>query len=137
MLAALLDEPYYSAPAPKSTGKELFSRDYLAARLDPSVSGDDVIATVTELTAVVVARELAAHRLAEVYASGGGTANPVLMRRLAELADCRVRTIDELGVPSEAKEAYAFALMGFLAAHGLPGTVPSCTGAAGHGCSAR
>jgi anhydro-N-acetylmuramic acid kinase len=42
-----------------------------------------------------------------------------------------VRTIDELGVPSDAKEAYAFALMGFLTVHGLPGTVPSCTGAAG------
>ncbi len=86
---------------------------------------------MTELTAVVAARELAAHRLAEVFVSGGGTANPTLMRRLAGLADCRVRTIDELGVPSDAKEAYAFALMGFLAAHGLPGTVPSCTGATG------
>jgi anhydro-N-acetylmuramic acid kinase len=131
LLARLLDEPYYAAAAPKSTGKELFSRDYLVARLDPSLPGDDVIATVTELTAVVVARELAAHGLAEVFASGGGTANPTLMRRLADLADCRVRTIDELGVPSDAKEAYAFALMGFLSVHGLPGTVPACTGATG------
>ena len=131
LLARLLDEPYYAAAAPKSTGKELFSWDYLAARLDATLPGDDVIATVTELTAVVAARELDAHRLAEVFVSGGGTANPTLMRRLAELAGCRVRTIDELGVPSDAKEAYAFALLGFLAAHGLAGTVPSCTGATG------
>ncbi|WP_432476903.1 anhydro-N-acetylmuramic acid kinase [Nocardioides sp. GXQ0305] len=131
LLEALLDEPYYALPAPKSTGKELYSWDYLARRLDPSLSGDDVIATVTELTAVVTARELAVHGLDEVFVSGGGTGNPTLMARLAELAEGRVRTIDELGVPSDAKEAYAFALMGFLTAHGLPGTVPSCTGAAG------
>jgi len=131
LLARLLDEPYYAAAAPKSTGKELFSRDYLAARLDPALPGDDVIATVTELTAVVVARELAAHGLGEVFVSGGGTRNPTLMRRLAELAHSRVSPIDELGVPADSKEAYAFALLGFLAACGLPGTVPSCTGAAG------
>ena len=130
LLAALLDEPYYAAAAPKSTGKELFSWDHLAARLGPSPVGDDVIATVTELSAVVVARELAAHRLTEVVASGGGTRNPTLMRRLADLADSRVRTIDELGVSSDAKEAYAFALLGFLTVQGLAGTVPSCTGAA-------
>ena len=131
LLAALLEEPYYSARPPKSTGKELFSWDYLAARIDPSTPGDDVIATVTELTAVVAARALEEQSLTEVYVSGGGTRNPTLMRRLVDLAECEVRTIDDLGVPSDAKEAYAFALLGFLTAHGLPGTVPSCTGATG------
>ena len=131
LLAALLDEPYYTAPAPKSTGKELFSRDYLSRYLGPGHTGDDVIATVTELTAVVAARELAAHGLTEVFVSGGGTRNATLMGRLEERADCTVRTIDGLGVPSDAKEAYAFALLGFLTVHGLAGTVPSCTGADG------
>ena len=67
-----------------------------------------------------------------MIASGGGTANPALMAALGEeLPGVAVRTIDELGVPSAAKEAYAFAVLGWLTAHGLPGTVASCTGAAG------
>ncbi len=45
------------------------------------------------------------------------------------LGDVPLRTSDELGLPSAAKEAYAFAVLGFLTAHGLPGTVPACTGA--------
>jgi anhydro-N-acetylmuramic acid kinase len=66
----------------------------------------------------------------EVIASGGGTENPVLMKALGErTAPAQLRTIDDLGVPSAAKEAYAFAVLGFLTWHGLPGNVPSCTGA--------
>jgi anhydro-N-acetylmuramic acid kinase len=131
LLARLVAEPYYAATPPKSTGKELFHWPYLRSRIDGSRNPDDVIATVTELTAVLVARELERHALAEVFVSGGGTRNPWLMQRLSALAPsgCQVRKIDELGLPSEAKEAYAFALLGFLTAHGLPGTVASCTGA--------
>ncbi|HWM74476.1 MAG TPA: anhydro-N-acetylmuramic acid kinase [Nocardioides sp.] len=131
LLARLLAEPYYAETPPKSTGKELFHLPYLQSRIDGSPNPDDVIATVTELTAVLVARELERHALAEVFVSGGGTRNPWLMQRLAALApsECRVRTIDDLGIPSEAKEAYAFAMLGFLTVHGLPGTVASCTGA--------
>jgi anhydro-N-acetylmuramic acid kinase len=52
------------------------------------------------------------------------------MRALAErIAPARLRTIDDLGVPSAAKEAYAFAVLGFLTVSGLPATIPSCTGA--------
>ncbi|MFB9837349.1 anhydro-N-acetylmuramic acid kinase, partial [Actinoallomurus acaciae] len=73
--------------------------------------------------------------VAEVIASGGGTANPALLADLAAELDRRagasLRTIDELGIPSGAKEAYAFAVLGWLTAHGLPGTVASCTGATG------
>jgi anhydro-N-acetylmuramic acid kinase len=66
----------------------------------------------------------------ELVAAGGGTRNPTLMRGLTEsLPTTRIRTIDDWGIPIEAKEAYAFALLGFLSVHGLRGTVPSCTGA--------
>jgi anhydro-N-acetylmuramic acid kinase len=131
LLAELLAEPYYAAPAPKSTGKELFHAGYLDAALrrcglsDP----DDVIATVTELTARTVAAACAEHGVTEVIAAGGGVRNPVLMGRLRELIPT-VRTSDELGVPPQAKEAYAFALLGWLSWHGLPGALPSVTGAA-------
>ncbi len=132
LLEALLRDPYYAQPAPKSTGKERFHRDYLAGFLAdaPDVDGDDVIATLAALTAETIARAAAEHGVVELIASGGGTANPVLMEELRTRATgVAVRTIDDLGVPSGAKEAYWFAVLGFCTLHGIPGTVASCTGA--------
>lgn len=132
LLKRLLADPYYARPAPKTTGKELFHLPYLLAALDGlgDLPADDVVATLTALTARTVADAVRAHGGSEVIASGGGIRNPVLMRMLAdELPGVPVRTSDELGLASAAKEAYAFALLGFLTLHGVPGTVPSCTGA--------
>ena len=139
LLTALLNHPYYALPAPKSTGKELFHWEYVRERLPGDrlpgdrLPADDVIATVTELSARVVADELARHQVDEVFVSGGGARNPWLMQRLGALAPhgCRLAGILDLGVGSDEKEAYAFALLGFLTVHGVPATVPSCTGAAG------
>ncbi len=132
LLDRLLGEPYYSKPWPKTTGKELFNLPYLLAALEGLVvdSWNDVVTTVTFVTARTIADAM--HRLGatEVIASGGGVRNPVLMRMLEQqLAETPLRTSDELGIPAQAKEAYAFAALGFLSAHGMPGTVPSCTGA--------
>ncbi|MFI7429465.1 anhydro-N-acetylmuramic acid kinase [Micromonospora sp. NPDC049836] len=134
LLALLLAEPYYAAPPPKSTGKELFHAGYLDARLaalGEPVAVDDVLATLTELTARTVADACDRHRVTEVVAAGGGVRNPTLRARLAALGQgrWRLRTTDELGVPAQAKEAYAFALLGWLSWHGLPGAIPSVTGA--------
>ena len=82
------------------------------------------------MTAKAVADALNHYDVREVVASGGGTRNPALMRMLQDAAPTvRLRAIEEWGIASEAKEAYAFAVLGFLAVHGLPGTVPACTGA--------
>ncbi|MFD6566349.1 anhydro-N-acetylmuramic acid kinase [Micromonospora profundi] len=134
LLADLLAEPYYAAPPPKSTGKELFHAGYLdrhLAALGEPVPVDDLLATLTELTARVVAAECDRHRVVEVIAAGGGVRNPTLLGRLAALGAGRwtLRGIDEWGVPAQAKEAYAFALLGWLSWHGLPGAIPSVTGA--------
>ncbi|NLU69341.1 anhydro-N-acetylmuramic acid kinase [Streptomyces sp. HNM0574] len=132
LLRRLLDEPYYARPAPKTTGKELFHLPYLRAALGSSspLPDADLVATLTRLTAVTVADALRAAGVTEVLASGGGTRNPVLMRMLGEeLPGVPVRDSDVYGLPSDAKEAYAFAVLGFLTVHGLPGTVPACTGA--------
>ncbi|MEV0950229.1 anhydro-N-acetylmuramic acid kinase [Promicromonospora sp. NPDC050249] len=130
LLARLLDEPYYARPAPKSTGKELFHLDYLLARLGPTPpTPEDLLATLVTLTARTVA-DAVRHTATEVVASGGGTRNPVLMAALrAELPGVAVRTSDELGVPSQAKEALAFAVLGWHTWHGLPGVLPGATGA--------
>ncbi|MBT2507890.1 anhydro-N-acetylmuramic acid kinase [Streptomyces sp. ISL-98] len=132
LLRRLLDEPYYAKPAPKTTGKELFNLPYLRAALAGfgPLPAEDVVATLTRLTARTVAEAVRPFGATEVIASGGGTRNPVLMAQLREeLGGVPLLTSDELGLPSAAKEAYAFAVLGWLTAHGLPGTVPSCSGA--------
>ncbi|MDZ5077995.1 anhydro-N-acetylmuramic acid kinase [Nesterenkonia sp. HG001] len=143
LLEALLAEPYYARPAPKTTGKELFHGDHLDAALHrratlpgPRPRDVDVVATVTALTARTVAQACRRHDVGEVVASGGGTRNPTLMRMLrAELthggALIELTTTDDaFGLPEGAKEACLTALLGWLSWHGLPGTLPSVTGAA-------
>ncbi|HEY6737905.1 MAG TPA: anhydro-N-acetylmuramic acid kinase [Actinopolymorphaceae bacterium] len=133
LLGSLLAEPYYRREPPKSTGKELFNASYLAEQLAPfpDLPSSDILATLTELTARVIVTEIDRHDVSEVVASGGGVRNPLLMRRVRELASpgLTVRSIDDFGIPSGAKEAYAFAVLGYLTVHGVPATIPSCTGA--------
>ena len=133
LLALLLDDFFLAQPPPKTTGKERYHHAFTEDALDHlgrDVDGDDLLATLTAHAAEVAAAECRRHGVTDVIASGGGTENPVLMNALARrIAPARLRTIDDLGVPSAAKEAYAFAVLGFLSWHGLSGNVPSCTGA--------
>ncbi|WP_405867252.1 MULTISPECIES: anhydro-N-acetylmuramic acid kinase [unclassified Streptomyces] len=132
LLRRLLDEPYYALPAPKTTGKELFHLGYLRDALAGfgTLRAEDVVATLTMLTARTVADAVLAVGATEVIVSGGGTLNPVLMEMLGRrLPGTAVRTSDELGLASDAKEAYAFAVLGVLTMHGLAGTEPASTGA--------
>lgn len=134
LLQAFLEEPYYSLPAPKSTGKELFHLPYLVAHAGPVSSWDiqNLMATLLELTVETVAREVEKYSLSKLYVAGGGSANPVMMKRLQErLPNCGVSSIAELGIDPRAKESITFALIGYLTLHGLPGQIPSCTGATG------
>ncbi|WP_327035387.1 anhydro-N-acetylmuramic acid kinase [Micromonospora ureilytica] len=132
LLRRLLDEPYYRLPGPKSTGKELFHLPYLLAALAdaPTPDPQDVLATLTRLTAVTVAGACRDHGVTRLVVSGGGAHNPTLMRMIAdELPGVHLSSSDDLGIASDAKEALAFALLGYLTVHGLPGTLPSGTGA--------
>jgi anhydro-N-acetylmuramic acid kinase len=132
LLAQLLDEPYYALPVPRSTGKELFNAAYVHAfqGRHPDLSGPDLVATLTALTARTVADAVAAHGVDTLVCSGGGCANPTLMAMLRErAAGVDVRLVSEFGAPVDTKEAICFALIGWHTAHGLPGTIPTCTGA--------
>lgn len=133
LLEVLLDEPYYRLPAPKSTGKELFHLGYVETALAKAGSrvGDaDLVATLTELTVRTVAGDVRAAGVETLVVSGGGCRNPVIMRGLrAALPGVEVAVSDDYGAPADDKEAIAFALIGWLTAHGLPGTVPGGTGA--------
>lgn len=130
LLGRLLADPYYDLAPPKSTGKELFHLAALTEVLGGRPIDDDVLATLVELTVETVARACEQHGVTEVFGAGGGMSNPFLRQRLAaRLGSVPLRDFDELGIPAATKEAYLFALLGFLTVHGLPGTVPSCTGA--------
>jgi anhydro-N-acetylmuramic acid kinase len=126
LLDRLLDDPYYARPAPKTTGKEHFNLGHLGG-----FSGhapEDVLATLTELTARTVVGAAHAHGVTELIVSGGGVNNATLMAAIGHALP--TITSDALGLPAQDKEAYAFALLGFLTVHGLPGTLARCTGAA-------
>lgn len=130
LLAELLAEPYFSLEPPKSTGRELFSLAYLEPRLPAGLGLDDVLATLAALTAQSVAKACLAQSVTEVVAAGGGTFNPTLMNMLREaLGAVPIRSIEEWGIPPAAKEAYAFALLGFMTAHNWPGVAAGATGA--------
>lgn len=125
LLEVLLADPYYAMAPPKSTGKERFHREHVAAALAKvgHVAGDDLLATLVELTAVTVADACRAHGVTRVVASGGGVRNPTLMAALRRrLAPATLVTSDELGLPSSAKEAYLTALLGFLTWSGVTAT---------------
>ena len=134
LLESFLAEPYYALPAPKSTGKELFHLPYLITHAGPVSLWkiENIMATLLELTIETVAREVEKYSLSKLYVAGGGSANPVMMKRLQErLTNCEVFSIAQLGIDPRAKESVTFALIGYLTLHGLPGQIPSCTGASG------
>ncbi len=136
VLAGLLGDPFFAAPPPKSTGRERFGDQY-ARELHQQAPGPDGVATAVELTARTVADAVARWTPpgVEVVASGGGCHHPGLMaslgRQLAGRGNHPLRRFDELFFPGDAKEAVAFALLGYLTLHGQPGNVPAATGAAG------
>jgi anhydro-N-acetylmuramic acid kinase len=123
LLRELLEDPYYAQPPPKSTGREHFHTEYVTAPATP-----DLLATLTELTAVTVAQALEPYGVTEVIASGGGVRNPALMGAIARRVN-RLTTAEEAGLDPAAKEAYLMALLGFLTWHGIPGVPPGLTGA--------
>jgi len=145
LLTALLGHPYYRLPPPKTAGREQFglheAREIWERARALGCAPADVVATVTELTARTVA-EAIPHETDRVIVSGGGVRNPALMAMLNQellersaLADrphrCApcVSTSDDFGMPADAKEAIAFALLARETVAGRPNTLPGSTGA--------
>jgi len=137
LLRELLDDPFVNAPPPKTAGHEQFGRPFLEALLRAwgHLPADDLVATATAFAAEAVARNIARfvlprHAIVDLVAAGGGVHNPVLMARLERaIAPIRLRRIEEFGIPADAKEALAFALLGHATVMGLPGNLPRVTGA--------
>jgi anhydro-N-acetylmuramic acid kinase len=135
----LLRAPFFRRKPPKTAGREEFGRDFVRdflRRCGPA-SKRDVVATATALTARSIADALRRYglrggRYSEFIVSGGGANNPTLMTMLANEVQpmgLRIRSSDEFGLPSNAKEAVAFALLAYETLHRRPSNVPSATGA--------
>lgn len=136
-LVALLAEPWFARPPPKSTGREHFNLDWLAARggarfaaLRPA----DRLATLTELSARTIAEALRATQPSTrcVIVCGGGVHNRQLLGRLAaHLPGVAIETSAAHGIDPDFVEAAGFAWLAHLTLEGLPGNLPSVTGARG------
>jgi anhydro-N-acetylmuramic acid kinase len=139
IVAELLKHPYFTAPPPKSTGRELFNSDYvqklIATAHATHASDEDIVATAVELTALSIGdayRRFIAEPIGEVLVSGGGAKNPALFTAIEKAAaPITVRHFDDVYFDGEAKEAVAFALLGYLHVTKRPGNVPTATGARG------
>jgi anhydro-N-acetylmuramic acid kinase len=139
VLEQSLDAAYFKVKPPKTAGREEFGSEHAQAflRRCGRAAKADVIATATALTAASMAQALKRFVLErgnyrEWVVSGGGTKNAALMDMLkkeAENLGLWLRHSDDFGIPSQAKEAVAFALLAYQTFNGLPGNVPSATGA--------
>ena len=130
-----LQQAYFQTPPPKSTGRELFGREYLTAcRQDAKYLSDvDFLATITDLTAASIAhsyRHFLPRLPDRVLLCGGGARNEFLKARLqSHLPQAAVLTTTEAGVDSDFKEAIAFAILAYWRWHNIPGNLPMVTGA--------
>jgi anhydro-N-acetylmuramic acid kinase len=139
LLNELLRDPYLRQRPPKSTGREYygaaFIRKLLALAKKDHAEPEDLLRTVTLFTALSVVDAL--HRFVlpkvkvhQLIVSGGGARNPLIMAQLAAaLAPIEVLLSSQLGIPEDAKEAYAFALLACETFHQRPSNLPSSTGA--------
>lgn len=136
LLAELLAHPFLAQRPPKTTGREMFGAGFATALWERAealgVPELDRIATVTELTVRSIAnayRNFLPHLPDEVIVSGGGARNATIVRGLELVLGVPVLTSDQIGIPSEAKEALAFAVLAYLSWVGRPSNWPAATGA--------
>ena len=143
VLMKALRNSYFRLKPPRTAGREQFGSEYaaklFAACRRISKKPEDALATATALTAQSIAqsysrfaRKTMRGAPVDYIISGGGAKNKTLMSMLALLLEptgCGLRTIEKFGMPAEAKEAAAFALLAWQTWHRQPGNVPSATGA--------
>jgi anhydro-N-acetylmuramic acid kinase len=133
LLATLLAHPFLGLPPPKSTGPEDFSAAWLEECVTEAgeLSPEAVQATLCEFTAVTVAQALAATPCVRLICCGGGVHNRHLLARLAaHLPGIEIESSDRHGIDPDQVEAAAFAWLAARTLAGLPGNIPSVTGAA-------
>jgi anhydro-N-acetylmuramic acid kinase len=131
----MLQDPYFSKPPPKSTGRERFNQGWIEQQLNPSLpkrQAEAIQATLLELSAQTIAQAIITESAnnTEVYLCGGGARNDTLVSRITTLLAPRpVMKTDQLGVPGDWVEAMAFAWLAHRCLSAEPGNEPAVTGA--------
>lgn len=142
LLDRLLADPFLELPAPKSTGREYFNLEWLNKKLAESntipnqttVQWYDVARTLLEFSAQIVANCAKKEGCQQLFLCGGGTHNQFLVERITALCaqhQISVNTTEALGLNPDWVEAAAFAWLAYRTMAGLPGNLPSATGARG------
>lgn len=143
LLSAMLAEPFFTQAPPKSTGRDLFNRNWLTSQLHKVVNLDrtdaDVQATLTALSAHAIVQDIVRHApdCRTLYVCGGGARNPILMGMLSDILRktmahaVSVETTDALGIDHQQVEALAFAWLAMRFTDRKAGNLPAVTGAAG------
>lgn len=135
LLDKLLKDKYFKAPPPKSAGREQYGEAFIRNLIATGLPIVDLIATATAFTAMTIAQGIERFitprfRVEECLVSGGGVHNPLLMAELqAMLPQSYVHPLDDIGIPSDAKEAMAFAWLAAATKLGKTSNLPSATGA--------
>lgn len=132
LLDKLLSASYFSAPAPKSSGRELFNLDWLRQQLSGNESSEDVQATLHELTARSIGDAVKQHSsdAEKLIICGGGSFNSYLLDRIAHhLPDIEITSTQEFGIDPQHIEAMAFAWLARETLAGRSGNIPEVTGA--------
>lgn len=137
----LMRDPYLKQAPPKSTGREYYGRDFVKKVLSlgrrHKTEPADLIRATTIFTALSIVDALCRfvlprHEINQLIVSGGGARNPLILAQLsAALPEIDILPSARLGVPEDAKEAFAFALMAYETFHRRPANLPSATGARG------
>lgn len=140
MLERLMDHPYFKRPVPRSAWRLDFGSEYADQKLEEfkHLPPEDLLATLTEFTALAISQSIREHvgmlnEIKVLIASGGGTRNAYLLKRLqAHLPEnLRLTTSDEFGIPAQYKEAVKFATLGHATVNGFANNIPAASGASG------
>jgi anhydro-N-acetylmuramic acid kinase len=139
LLDELLADPYFRRPPPKSAGREQYGESYARRFLvwgrSHRTRPADLVRTATMLTALSIADAfhrwiLPRSRIQQLIVSGGGAHNPLIMAQIeAALPGMEILSSRHLGVPEDAKEAFAFAILAYETFHGRAANLPGATGA--------
>ncbi|WP_241609623.1 anhydro-N-acetylmuramic acid kinase [Rosenbergiella australiborealis] len=133
LLSAMLDDPWFKRPVPKSTGREYFNFAWIENKLSvfPAIPPENVQATLLALTAISVTDLIKQQgHWDRLLVCGGGGHNKALMQKIAALLpSTHVALTDEVGISSDDMEALAFSWLAYRTVSGLPGNLPAVTGA--------
>jgi anhydro-N-acetylmuramic acid kinase len=131
ILSQMLKNPYFRKKPPKSTGREMFGREYTDA-FYRKLPNEDMIATATAFTAVSIAeayKKFLPKMPEEIILCGGGARNKTLVKMLRQNIKSKILFTDDFGINSDAKEAVSFAILAYATIKGIANNVPSATGA--------